>query len=116
MRKLLFALLVSAFAMSFGAGTALAGGASDSSGDGKHCYLFFVDQTGDSDWFAQAMINDDAEVAKKACEFLQKYVGDEGFVLDLTAGNLGLGAVREACRGTSVVPSVHVCHGLHQRD
>ena len=113
MRKVLFALLVSAFAMSFGAGAALAGGASDSSGDGKHCYLFFVDDTDDSDWIAQAMMNDEkpAEVAKKACEFIQKYVEDEGFNLELTAGNLGYYAVQNAgCSGASR----HICHGLHQ--
>ena len=118
MRKLLFALLVSAFAMSFGAGAALAGGASDSSGDGKHCYLFFVDLN-DTDWTAQAMMNGDddddgdkpSDVAKKACEFIQKYVYDEGFNLEMTAGNLGLYEVQNA--GCSSA-SRHICHGLHQ--
>ncbi len=116
MRKLLFALLVSAFAMSFGAGAALAGGASDSSGDGKHCYLYFEDDMDFSDWIAQAMVNDEkpAEVAKKACEFIQKYVRDEGFNLYLSAGNLDRNAVRYA--GCRHYASDHVCHGLHQDD
>ncbi len=70
-----------------GTGTTLAGGSSDASGDGFHCYLFFElpDRR-----FAQAMINDSIpeEVLMKAEECLVKYEIDEGGVLVQAIGNI----------------------------
>ncbi len=52
-RKILLTFAVSALVI--GPSLAVAGGSSDTSGDGSHCYLFFSlpDQK-----FAQAMVND----------------------------------------------------------
>ncbi len=73
-------------ATTLAASSALAGGASDSSGEGSHCYLFFSFPNGR---FAQAMVNDSkpAEVIKKTEEFLAKYEG-EGGTLELAIGNI----------------------------
>ncbi len=87
MRRYLIALTVGVFAMTTGISTALAGGSSDSSGDGFHCYLFFEDVDG---WFAQAMMNgdDSQEVLDSRNDFLVKYIDDEGLVLTAQIGNI----------------------------
>ena len=84
-RHYLIALVTGVFAL---AGTALAGGGSDTSGDGFHCYLFFED----GGFFAQAMMNDSSqdEVIKKRDEFIEKYTIDEGLTLTAEIGNLDL--------------------------
>ena len=73
----LVALVACCFVVGGGTRVALAGGASDTSGDGFHCYLFFSLPDGE---FAQAMVNDSDpdEVIKKVDEFIEKYEGDEG--------------------------------------
>ena len=83
----LIILFVGFFALAISSSPALAGGSSDTSGDGFHCYLFFSLPKGE---FAQAMINDskENEVIKKAEEFIDKYEGDEKGVLDLAIGNI----------------------------
>ena len=90
MRKLILALLVSGLAMSIGASGVFAGGASDTSGDGFHCYLFFELP---DERFAQFMVNDsDAEVVfEKVAESFAKYagVGGEGGTLTVAAGDAG---------------------------
>ncbi len=87
MRRHLLTAIACFFAVSIGTGTALAGGSSDTSGDGSHCYLFFSLGSGE---FAQAMVNDwdPAEVMKKVAEFIEKYEGSEGGVLFLAVGNI----------------------------
>ena len=87
------------------AGAAQAGGASDSSGDGFHCYMFFEkEQNGFGAPFAQVMINDsdDEEVEKKRTEAISKWVADFGLTLTAYVGNLGND-------GDFLEPSV--CHG-----
>ncbi len=125
MRRSLLALTAAVFAMSIGvAGTALAGGSADSSGDGFHCYLFFED----GGFFAQAMMNDEfpEEVVKKRDEFIEKYTIDEGLTLTAEIGNLDPGegvcsdpdpsvcSEEEAdCGGTTRVCSINgVCQGI----
>ena len=85
MRQHFAALIACCFAVSIGT-IAFAGGSSDTSGEGFHCYLFFT-FNGE---FSQAMVNDSDpfEVIKKAEEFIAKYVDDEGGTLDLAVGNL----------------------------
>ncbi len=77
MTKLLFALIVGAFALSINTSGALAGGGSESTGEGFHCYLFFTlpDQK-----FAQVMINDSdkAVVEEKVVEATVKYLDPLG--------------------------------------
>ncbi len=82
------------------AGTpALAGGGSDTTGEGFHCYAFFTFDA-DPDKFVQAMINEEsADVAgEKINEILIKYA-DEGATLDLLVGN-----VVGVCEGDAVTP------------
>ena len=88
MRRYLIAFTAVVFVVATGIGTAFAGGSSDTSGDGFHCYLFFMLPDGQ---FSQAMVNDsDAlEVIKKVEEFIEKYEGSEGGMLDLAVGNIG---------------------------
>ena len=87
MRRYLFPFVVCCFALVMGMSTARAGGSSDTSGHGFHCYLFFElpDEA-----FAQAMMNDsDAdEVLKKADEFIEKYEDNEGGILAASIGNV----------------------------
>lgn len=80
-------LTVAVFVIATGIGTALAGGSSDSSGEGSHCYLFFTLPDGK---FAQAMVNDsDPDVVLyKVDELIEKYVSDEEGTLDLAVGNI----------------------------
>ena len=87
LRRYLIALTAFVFVMATGIGGALAGGSSDTSGDGYHCYLFFSFPDGT---FAQAMVNDSYsdEVLKKVEEFYAKYVDVEGGWLDLAMGNV----------------------------
>ena len=75
------------FVIAAGISTVLAGGSSDSSGEGFHCYLFFTLPDGK---FAQAMVNDSDpdEVIKKVEELIEKYAGDEEGTLDLSVGNI----------------------------
>ena len=88
-RRCVIALTAAVFAIGV-IGTALAGGSSDTSGDGFHCYLFFED----GGFFAQAMMNDtnQDEVIKKRDEFIAKYTIDEGLTLAAEIGNLDPGA------------------------
>ena len=71
------------------AGAAQAGGSSDTTGRGLHCYLFFDNGT----IFAQAMINQEEdtdgadEMTKKVGEMIAKYVTDLGFDHVLGVGN-----------------------------
>ena len=94
MRKLLIVLLVSGFPMAISTNAALAGGSSDTSGDGLHCYMFFDNVATGS--FAQVMINQEdsddgrAEMRKKILEFLEKYIDDEGGMLVKVAGNFSV--------------------------
>ena len=100
MRKLLLALIVAGFAMPIGTNPALAGGASGSTGDGFHCYLFFVGFGGSDGLFAQAMMNDadQDEVKKVRDEFLTKAALDE-FALTFSVGNVDRGGTFEnICR------------------
>jgi len=87
MRRYLIILFVCMFALATGISTALAGGSSDTSGDGFHCYLFFSFPDGE---FSQAMVNDSDpdEVLKKVEEFIAKYVDGEGGTLDSAIGNI----------------------------
>ena len=91
MRRYFLTAIACFFAVSIGIGTALAGGSSDTSGDGFHCYLFFSLGSGE---FAQAMVNDSDpnEVIYKVDEFIDKYVDSEGGELVLDVGNIN-GAV-----------------------
>ena len=86
------AALMLGFAMSMGTSGALAGGSSDSSGMGTHCYLFFTGYGLAEGEFAQAMINDEDpdEVIKKIEEFLAKWASQE-FALTGDHGNVGSG-------------------------
>ena len=90
MKKLILVLIISGMAMLFGTGSVFAGGSSDSTGEGFHCYLFCV-RPGDPPQFAQVMVNDEKfeEVTKKVGEFLGKYILDEGYTLEASVGNLG---------------------------
>ena len=81
------AALMVGIAMSMGTSGAVAGGMSDSSGEGVHCYLYFTgnsipDELDTIGLFAQVMINDvdDTEVDKKIGEAVSKLV-NEGFEL-----------------------------------
>ncbi len=87
MKRYLLALMVCGFAMFIGTSGALAGGTSDTSGDGFHCYQFFTLPGGR---FAQAMTNDSDPnvVVQKLTEFLDKYVVAEGGTLTAAAGNV----------------------------
>ena len=87
LKRYLIALTAFVLVIGMGTGTALAGGSSDASGDGFHCYLFFSLPDGR---FAQAMINDSIpeEVLMKAEECLAKYEDDEGGLLELAIGNI----------------------------
>ena len=81
---------------------ALAGGGSDTTGEGFHCYAFFTFDD-DPDKFVQAMINEEfADVAEeKINEVLDKYE-DEGATVAFLVGN-----VVGVCEGThpcSAVP------------
>ena len=89
MRRSIFALLVWGFALSIGTGAALAGGGSDSTGEGFHCYAFFTGVDGIPDKFAQCMVNEEDEdiAAAKILECIEKYEAD-GAVLQLLAGNV----------------------------
>ncbi len=69
MRRLLFALTVWGFVLSIGPGSALAGGSSNSSGVGIHCYMLFepfdslppdspTDFLPPEGWFVQVIINE----------------------------------------------------------
>ena len=73
--------------MAIGANVAVAGGSSDTSGDGFHCYLFF---SLPGQEFAQAMVNnsDRDEVVKKAEEFIEKYALEYGGQVDQILGNV----------------------------
>ena len=73
--------------MTIGTSVALAGGTSDTSGEGFHCYQFFTLPGGQ---FAQAMTNDSdsSVVVQKLTEFLDKYVVAEGGTLTAAAGNV----------------------------
>lgn len=83
---------------------ALAGGGSDTTGEGFHCYAFFTFDD-DPDKFVQAMINEefapDAEV--KINEVLDKYE-DEGATLVLLTGN-----VEGVCEGGAEPPLANTC-------
>ena len=88
MRRLLVAVAFSAVGLLIApASPALAGGSSDTSGEGFHCYAFFVLPDGE---FAQVMVNDEEpdEVIKKIEEYIEKYENDEGGTLALTIGNI----------------------------
>ena len=87
LRRYLIAFAAFVFVMATGTGTALAGGSSDTSGDGYHCYLFF---SFDDEQFSQAMVNDSdpLEVLREVDEFIVKYVDEEGGLLDLAIGNI----------------------------
>ncbi len=71
MRRFIKTILVLCCAVLLGHSSALAGGASDSSGDGSHCYGFFSLPLGK---FAQVMVNDSIPqvVNDKFGEFLAK--------------------------------------------
>ena len=86
MRRYLTVVMACAFATAIGVSAALAGGASDSSGEGSHCYLFLSLPGGT---FAQAMVNDSDpdEVLNKVWEFIDKYE-NEGGTLELAVGNI----------------------------
>lgn len=66
--------------------TVLAGGSSDTSGDGFHCYLFFSLPEGQ---FAQVMVNDtdSAKVEEEVLKAIDKYVNVEGGTLEATTGS-----------------------------
>jgi hypothetical protein len=86
-RYYLIVLTVAVFVISTGIGTALAGGSSDTSGDGYHCYGFFTLPGGT---FAQFMANssDPEELGDKAADAVAKYEGDEeGELKFLICGN-----------------------------
>ena len=85
------AALMLGLAMSIGTSPALAGGTSDSTGAGSHCYMFFfLDLTPGPDLFAQAMMNDTSPgvVIIKSNEMIEKYVTELGFVLTHDVGNV----------------------------
>ena len=90
MRKFVFTVVACCFVLVTGLPSAQAGGSSDTSGDGFHCYLFFEFPDNDNE-FAQAMVNDSDrnEVLKKVDEFIDKYEGDEDGYLAQSIGNLG---------------------------
>ncbi len=90
MKRLLFALMVWGFALSIGTGGALAGGGSDTTGEGLHCYLFFDSFPGEPKKFAQAMVNEEdvGVIIEKIDEILFKYVDVEGAMLKLLTGNV----------------------------
>ena len=94
--------------MATGIGTALAGGSSDTSGDGYHCYLFFSLPDGQ---FAQAMVNDSysSEVMKKVDEFIEKYEYVEDGTLDLAIGNLEGCQVEGECSSDRDCASGYEC-------
>jgi hypothetical protein len=86
-RYYLIVLTVVVFVIATGISTALAGGSSDTSGEGSHCYLFFELPDGK---FAQAMVNDSEPdvVLYKVDELIEKYEDDEGGTLVLSIGNI----------------------------
>ena len=86
-RCYLIVLTVAFFVIATGVGTALAGGSSDTSGEGDHCYLFFTLPDGK---FAQAMVNDSdpGVVLIKVDELIEKYEGDEEGTLALSIGSI----------------------------
>ena len=87
--KTLFGLVVLALGIVLAGAPsgALAGGTSDASGDGYHCYQFFELPDGN---FAQVITNDSVEavVTEKILEFLYKYEVSEGGKLKVSTGNL----------------------------
>ena len=86
--KKLFGMAVLALGLVLaGAPAVMAGGSSDTSGDGYHCYLFFSLPDGE---FAQAIVNDSDpdEVIKKAEEFMEKYEDGEGMEYVTAVGNI----------------------------
>ncbi len=110
MRRRYVILLTAAVFATGVIGTALAGGSSDTSGDGFHCYLFFED----GGFFAQAMMNDakQDEVIKKRDEFIVKYTIDEGLTLATEIGNLDPGAgVCEAGPSVCSEEDILLCEG-----
>ena len=109
-RHYLIVLTVAVFIIAVGISTVLAGGSSDTSGDGYHCYLFFTLPDGT---FAQFMANssDPDEVVKKAQDSVDKYETDEGGELKF----LILGNADEACvaiPGEGVIDEDAVCDSL----
>ena len=87
MRVNLIAFTVGLLVLFVGSGVAQAGGGSDTSGEGFHCYSFFELPDGS---FAQVMVNDSDpdEVIKKVDEAIAKYEEEEGGNLVLSAGNI----------------------------
>lgn len=104
MKKIFLALLISSLTVLFGSGSVLAGGTSDTSGEGYHCYMFFEDKAAHPKEFAQVMINDDKrrEVHKKRIEFIEKYEDDEEMELTFQIGNV---------RDCSLFPEPEMCEG-----
>ena len=90
--RIFMAALVSA--MFLGTSGAFAGGSSDTTGEGYHCYQFFTLPKG----FAQTMVNDEKpkEVQKKMDEFYEKYVDKEGGELSAVIGNVA-GCADDSC-------------------
>ncbi len=119
----LISLSVAILFIFIGFGTALAGGSSDTSGDGYHCYLFF-DLGGDE--FAQVMINDsdDFKVEEEVLKAIDKYEEEEGGILETSIGNLKKFALpdgRSVCGECKPSASgcshddVHYCGGKLQK-
>jgi hypothetical protein len=83
-RYYLIILTVAVFVITTGIGTVFAGGSSDTSGEGYHCYLFFTLPDGT---FAQFMVNssDILEIEIKVEDAENKYIdnedGDLSFIL-----------------------------------
>ncbi len=110
MRRLLFALMVWGFALSIGTGGALAGGGSDTTGEGLHCYLFFDSFPDEPDKFAQAMVNEQSVdvIIQKIDELLFKYEVAEGASLVLLTGNVP-GVCGDACYAPACTPEGGMC-------
>lgn len=86
-RYYMIGLTVAVFVIATGISTVLAGGSSDTSGEGSHCYLLFALPDGT---FAQCMISDTSEevVLIKALEYLKKYIIEEEANLETAVGNI----------------------------
>lgn len=112
MKSTLLVLLSASLSTLLMMGVAQAGGGSDSSGEGYHCYLFFEDLTSEPSRFAQAMMNEEdvVELIKKRNEYLDKYLFGEGMVLTGQKGNISLlacsraGENCEICTDGEIIP------------
>ena len=109
-RYYLIVLTVAVFVIAAGVGTTLAGGSSDTSGDGYHCYGFFALPDGT---FAQFMANasKEDELVDKVVDAFMKYLGDEeGEFKFLICGNADEACVATAAEG-EVPDDMQLCGG-----